>query len=130
MPVSESRCLIIRSEDDLIHARLQTRLLAKLAGLSTVDQARISLAVSSLAHIIGMGDTYPGQIILNRIDNHERSGVQVIWQLGPHCDIEAVQNNLDNSTIFMMVHELESKMCKENGISITARVWIPLPVKV
>jgi len=125
--VSESRSITIANEADIINARLQTRQMAKDAGLSTMDQARISLAVSSLAHIIHLGEHHRGQIVLNRITDARRSGVQVIWMLDPDCNIHQMAQELHNSTMQQMVHELKVQTNLETGVCITAVMWTSPP---
>src|SRR5215475_7999016 len=49
MPTSRTELLAIRSSDDVVKARQQTRVLAAEAGLSLVDQTKIITAASELA---------------------------------------------------------------------------------
>jgi hypothetical protein len=128
--MSESRCLSIQNEADVINARLQTRQMAKDAGLSTVDQARISLAVSSMAHIIQMGDCYQGEITLNRIVDLNRSGVQVVWKMEVDCNGETILREINTSSVYMMVHALDAQFSATNGICITAMIWTPQPASI
>ncbi len=128
--MSESRFLEVRNESDVIIARMQTRQMAKDAGLSIMDQARISLAVSSVAHLIRMGDSYPGQIVLNRIAGEQRNGVQVIWKMNTECDFDTILQDLKNSTLYMMVHELDTQVSRETGVHITAMMWTPPPTRI
>jgi len=125
--VSESRCISIINEADVINARLQTRQMAKDAGLTTMDQARISLAVSSLAHIIHLGDLHHGQIVLNHIIDAQRNGVQVIWKLDSDCNIQQMAQELHNCTMQQMVHELMVQTNQETGVCITAVMWTSPP---
>jgi hypothetical protein len=128
--MGESRCISIKNEADIIDARMQTRQIAKDAGLSTMDQARISLAVSSLARIMQLGDLYSGQITLNRTDELERSGVEVVWEIKTDCDAETILQNLNNSTLYMMVHDLDAKISEPSGICIRAMIWTPLATRI
>ncbi len=121
--MSESRLISIHNETDIIDARMQTRQMAIDAGLPIMDQARISLAVSSLAHIIRLGDGYPGQIILNQVDEPDRCSVQVTCKMAYRSDIESVLQELKNSPLKAMVHELDVQDCPESGICITAWMW-------
>lgn len=124
--MSESRCIPINNEVDIINVRQQTRQMAKDAGLPIIDQARISLAVSSVAHLIRLGSGIRGQIVLNRIVEHNRSGVQVVWMIGPHSEIEAEVLELKNSKMTMMVDEMDIQVSAEVGTCITAMMWAPL----
>jgi len=125
--MSESRFLEVRNESDVISARMQTRQMAKDAGLSIMDQARISLAVSSVAHLLRMGDTYPGKIVLNRLAGEHRNGIQVIWKMNADCDLSTILQDLKNSSLYMMVHELDTQISHETGVHITAMMWTPPP---
>ncbi len=126
--MSENRCLTIRNEADVINARLLTRQLAKEAGLPIMDQARISLSVSSVAHIIRLGDSYEGQIVIdqvadNNIQDGHRHGVRVVWMVTANCDVNGILRDLDYSTLNTMVHKLDVEASPETGIQITALMW-------
>lgn len=121
--MSESRWIVINSEVDVINARLQTRQMAKAAGLPIMDQARISLAVSSLAHVIHMGDSLPGQIVINRIKEGERTGVQVVWMVRPSEDCESILRELNDCSLSMMVDTMEVQASPMSGMCITAVKW-------
>lgn len=121
--MSESRWITVHNEADVINARLQTRQMAKDAGLQIMDQARISLAVSSLAHMVRLGDSHPGQIIINRIAEEGRSGVQVVWILKPDTDYEDVMQALDDTALAMMVDDVNIQTSPVSGLYITAVKW-------
>lgn len=74
-----NKCLTIsvKSELDVIAARMAVRDLARSIGMNLGDQARISLATSSVAFAMGMGKPYQGQIRAECLQTKERSGVQV-----------------------------------------------------
>lgn len=72
------RTINIRTEIDVIAARMYVRELARSVGMNLGDQARISLATSSLAHTLGVGVTHPGQITLEHLRRDERQGVRVV----------------------------------------------------
>jgi hypothetical protein len=121
--MSESRLLEIHDEVDVIDARQQTRQMAKDAGLSIMDQARISLAVSSLAHLIRLGECYPGQIVINRIVDGSHSAVQVCWKIEAGLSYETVLQDIHNSMLSSMVHELDASVLPESGVCISAMMW-------
>lgn len=54
--------IAVEGENDIILARSAVRVLARFLSLSPTDQARISLATSSLAHFLDMGGKYTGEI--------------------------------------------------------------------
>jgi anti-sigma regulatory factor (Ser/Thr protein kinase) len=75
----DSQTITIKSEADVIMARLQVRNLARESGFNIMDQARISLATSSLAHALGLGGMRRGQITLECMGDGTRStGVRVV----------------------------------------------------
>lgn len=121
--MSESRSISILNETDIINARQQTRQMAKDAGLPIIDQARISLAVSSIAHLIGLGNNFSGKIVLNRILESHRSGVQVIWMMDHHTKNTVQVFELTGSHISMMVDEINIQDSEESGTNITAMIW-------
>jgi hypothetical protein len=76
--MNESRTITIRSEVDVITARMHVREVARAAGMNLGDQARISLATSSLAHALGIGGRTQGQITIDRTSSGGRTGVRVV----------------------------------------------------
>ena len=121
--MSESRSITIRNEGDVINARLQTRQMAKDAGLQILDQARISLAVSSLANVVQLGGKHQGRIVINRIQEGGRSGVQVVWLLFPGESAPDIIQSLDTTAWSLMVDEVEVTTINDNEICITAVKW-------
>jgi serine/threonine-protein kinase RsbT len=67
----------ISNELDVIYARLRARKIAMELGFNTVDQARISLAVSELARSLTEGQGWIGEILIARVDSDTHSGIQV-----------------------------------------------------
>ncbi len=128
--MGESRRIEIYNESDVINARLQTREMAKDTGMSIMDQARISLAVSSLAHFLKLGGRYHGQIILNRISDLRRKGVKVVWLIGPEFDAHGIDQGFDNNQLNHMVHELNVQISETSGVCITAVMWTPPPTRI
>ncbi len=63
----------VQSELDIISARRRVRDLARVLGLNPTDQARISLATSSLAHIIGLGGKHKGKIYIGSLGGRAKS---------------------------------------------------------
>jgi hypothetical protein len=124
--VSESRCISIYHESDIINARQQTRQMAKDAGLTIINQARIALVVSSMARLIRLGSSFSGRIVLNRIVEQNRSGVQVLWMMDHHGEIDPEINELKNSNMTMIVDEMDVQTSEEAGTCITAMIWAPM----
>lgn len=121
--MSESRWISVYNEVDVINARMQTRQMAKEAGLPIMDQARISLAVSSVAHVIRLGEACPGQIVINRITEDGRSGVQVVWMIKPSEDYQDLLRALDDSSLQLMVDKMDVQSSPAMGLCITAVKW-------
>ena len=57
--------------------RVQTREIARDLGFNLRDQAFISLATWSLVRAIGLGDSVPGNVIIEHLQEQTRDGVQV-----------------------------------------------------
>lgn len=121
--MSESRWISVYNEVDVINARMQTRQMAKEAGLQIMDQARISLAVSSVAHVIRLGEACPGQIVINRLVEDGRSGVQVVWMIKAGEDLEQLLRALDDSSLQLMVDKMDIQSSPTTGLCITAVKW-------
>lgn len=68
----------VRGEIDIIAARMRVRDQARLMGMDLADQSRISLATSSLAHALNIGEAYTGEIRIETIQNGRRTGLRVI----------------------------------------------------
>lgn len=68
----------IKTEQDVIVARQEGRMLAQRLGFSPVDQARITTAISELArNIVVYGDH--GTVTLNQAIDGTRSGIEVVF---------------------------------------------------
>ncbi|HSJ58875.1 MAG TPA: ATP-binding protein, partial [Anaerolineae bacterium] len=64
--------IAIQNELDIIEARMHVRKLAREAGLDLFDQARISLATSTMAIILGLEKSGNGSIHLSQLDDGGR----------------------------------------------------------
>lgn len=77
--MDKSQTITIHSGADVVQARNQVRSLARNNGFSTICQARISMATSSLAYAMGLGRTHRGRITIDCMENGPRSpGVRVV----------------------------------------------------
>jgi hypothetical protein len=63
---------------DILAARAKVRDMARKKGLGVTDQARISLATSSIADVMGLGTHRRGQIVVDSVEETERIGIRVI----------------------------------------------------
>ena len=90
MPTSRTELLDIRSSDDVVKVRQQTRVLATEAGLSLVDQTKIITAASELArNALDYGGG--GAVQMQVLQKDGRWGVQLTFEdKGPGItDVEA-----------------------------------------
>lgn len=89
MPTRRSERVEIRSSDDVVKVRQQTRVAAVEAGLSLVDQTKVITAASELArNTLDYGGG--GELRLEVVDEGSRRGVRLIFEdRGPGiADIE------------------------------------------
>jgi serine/threonine-protein kinase RsbT len=89
MPTRRTERLAIRSSDDVVKVRQQTRIAAVEAGLGLVDQTKIITAASELArNALDYGGG--GDLVLNVIEDGGRHGVRLTFEdQGPGiADIE------------------------------------------
>ncbi len=120
--MSESQTIMIHAQIDVITARVKVRELARALGLKTTDQARISLATSSLAQTLGLGKKLPGQIIIDRLIREERTGVRVVCVAADasDCDLKPEVSR----DMGWMVDELTVETLPSNGgVQATLVKW-------
>lgn len=94
MPTRRSERLDIRSSDDVVRVRQQTRLMAVEAGLSLVDQTKVITAASELArNTLDYGGG--GELRIEFLDEGIRRGVRLSFEdNGPGIpDIEQALKN-------------------------------------
>jgi len=75
--VSKCQTIVVRRDFDVIVARSRVRDLARSMGLGTSDQARISLATSSVARALNLGESCPGEIVIESVNGQEHACVRV-----------------------------------------------------
>lgn len=119
----ESQQFSVCSEVDVINARRLTRQLAKDSGLQIVDQARISLAVSSMAHLLSMGEQHPGVIRIRSISVDQRVGVEVAWMTSLGSEYQSIMQALHETALEMMVDQMTIEALPEGAVTITAIKW-------
>jgi serine/threonine-protein kinase RsbT len=79
MPATRTERLEIRSSDDVVKIRQQTRVMAVAAGLSLVDQTKIITAASELArNTLDYGGG--GEARMEVIEESSRRGVRLIFE--------------------------------------------------
>jgi serine/threonine-protein kinase RsbT len=123
----------ISSELDVIYARLRARKIAMELGFNTVDQARISLAVSDLARALTESQGWSGEILIDRVDEALQSGIQVTvltprtQQIDPTGIGRAVQgqaNGLDPNHNLTMMDEYRVDDQDEQETRVTLVKWL------
>ncbi len=90
----EERRVSINNDLDIVAARVEGRNLAREMGFGIIDQARIATAISELARNVVLY-AHSGQIILNRLENNTKTGLQIICEdQGPGIeDLNLVMRN-------------------------------------
>ncbi len=90
----QDRTLLIRSDLDIVSARVEGRDMAKVLGFGTIDQARIATAISELARNIVL---YAGEgtVTLRVVERGARKGIEVLCEdHGPGIeDVELVMRD-------------------------------------
>ncbi len=132
--MTEQSSVNIYTEWDVVAARQLGRDVAKEIGFGTVDQARITTAISELARNIYL---YAGAGIVSvtRIEKHERIGIHIVAQDdGPGiADIRQVLEDGYTTSgglgagmpgVRRLVDEFEVETAVGEGTTITAIKWL------
>ena len=111
----------IQTEPDIISARMRVRELARSAGFRTTDQARISLATSSLAHAVGLGGKYEGKISIGHPNGDHDQGIAVVCFVRCGGKGDGFKNIANHAfrDVQWMVDELNVEMMPTNDVQIT-----------
>lgn len=109
------------SVHDIMAARARVRELARRKGLGITDQARISLATSSLADVLGLGTHRQGQIIINSTEEKSRIGIRVVCTAakGAKRALTPAQLNVHQ----LLVDELTIEMLPSDDVQVTIVQW-------
>jgi len=75
----QDRTLLIRSDLDIVSARVEGRDMAKAVGFGTIDQARIATAISELARNIVL---YAGEgtVTLRLAERGSKKGIEILCE--------------------------------------------------
>jgi len=75
----QERTLLIRSDLDIVSARVEGRDMAKALGFGTIDQARIATAISELARnvVLYAGE---GTVSIRPAEKGGRKGIEVVCE--------------------------------------------------
>ncbi len=120
--MDESQTIEIHNQFDIVEARMQVRTLARQVGLDLFDQARISLAASTSAIILGLARREQGgQISMKRLADGKRIGVQVVCTGSGMTLHDLASRVLDDAE--RMVDSLTVEALPSNGIKVTLIKW-------
>jgi serine/threonine-protein kinase RsbT len=132
---NERRCIPIKSDLDIISARVEARELAKQLGFGIIDQARISTAVSEMARNIVLY-TPQGTVTIRIVTNNGgQQGIEVICEDEGEGiqDVElAMQDGYSTSKGLgkglpgarRLVDEFEMESTPGKGTKVTMRKWL------
>lgn len=118
------KCLIlpVHNETDIILARLRVRELARAQGFNVMNQARVSLAASSLARTLGLGGTHRGQITVEGLQDGGRStGVRVVCTKTDGAEADYGAQTFDD--LRLMVDELTVEELPSADLQVTMTKW-------
>lgn len=112
----------VQTDFDIIAARMKVRKLARAMGLTTVDQACISLATSSLAQALDLGEAHQGQIDMDGLGQGERAGVRVVCTKADATARDHSPTAFDDMR--WMVDELIVETLPPNDVQVTLVKWL------
>ncbi|MGD8793091.1 MAG: hypothetical protein PVF47_11105 [Anaerolineae bacterium] len=119
--MSDRQTILIQNDLDIIEARMHVRVLARDMGLDLFDQARISLAASTLAIILGLDKGIGGTVTMHTLTAHGRVGVQVVCTR-PDIPLQGLAAGvLDDAQ--RMVDELRVDETSTDELAVTLIKW-------
>jgi serine/threonine-protein kinase RsbT len=116
-----TQTVIVREDFDVIVSRSSVRDLARQIGMSTADQARISLATSSAARALGIGRTRQGKIVIQDVESEGVSGIRVVCEVEGGPDILPTAEMLADARA--MTDELEIHALPTEQVQVTMIKW-------
>lgn len=120
--MAEALLIPIQSELDIMRARLKAREVARDVGMSTVDQAQIALATSSVAYNLKMGGLHEGHIAIDQLREAGRVGVRVACvETG---DPTPLMTHAAEREARWMVDEVEVEQLSWQTVRITMIKWL------
>ena len=119
--MGKCRTIIVRKDFDVIVARSYVRELARQVGLLTTDQARISLATSSAARTMKLGEQYKGQIAIESLNGSERVGVRVVCRVNSAASGEVASAKFSDARF--MTDELTVEKLPSGGVQVVLVKW-------
>lgn len=123
----EMKTIQIDAEPDIVSARMHVRNLARRLGFSTKDQARISLATSSLAHFLDVGGKYRGEITFG-CSNGNSGAAEDAVAMHVICTVFCANpkyqiNKRGLSKVQWMVDDLAVKSLPSDDVQVTLIKW-------
>ena len=134
-PSAEERCVPVKTDLDIVSARVEGRDLAKELGFGTIDQARIATAISELARNVVLYAPEGKVTVRAIISNDGERGIEVICEdNGPGiANVELVMQDgystssglgmgLPGTKRLMDEFEIETKLGV--GTRVAVRRWL------
>jgi serine/threonine-protein kinase RsbT len=134
-PSAEERCIPVKTDLDIVSARVEGRNLAKELGFGTIDQARIATAISELARNVVLYAPEGEVTIRAVVSNDGGRGIEVICEdNGPGiANVELVMQDgystssglgmgLPGTKRLMDEFEIETKLGV--GTRVAVRRWL------
>jgi len=127
----KKQAIVIENYSDIVEARVRVRSLAREASLDLFDQARISLATSTLAVILGMEKSGGGSIAMERLGPSLPGGrgvkVTCICKVGSEAALRGANATADAGGALddarRMVDDLLVHTAPNGGIEVTLIKW-------
>jgi hypothetical protein len=122
--VDRVRTIPIMSQADIYAARMTTRQVAIEIGMNLIDQARISLATSSLATCLKMGgnSALPDQILITRVVQDELVGIRLTFITRHPSRRTCLDEELSKINEVFDVQEIEDT--SDNALKVTLIKWV------
>ena len=112
----------IRSEYDIVNARMQVRETARSIGMDLRDQACLSLATSSLLEGLGLGfNSGAGSITIQCLSEGQNKGLSVICTFHDSSEQKPVQMATGN--VGWMVDTIVIRNLANDQVEITMTKW-------
>lgn len=136
LPILAPHIISVRSDWDIIAARMAARHLARAIGFNTIDQARIATATSELTRNI-LQYAGEGQVTMGNVRRDHREGIEIIFaDHGPGllerdtyiADATPLMLNIaEHMKLHMLrnlVDEVEIDTEADHGTTITLLKWL------
>lgn len=106
---------------DIMAARAKVREIARAKGLCITEQARIALATSSVADLLGLGTLCRGQITIEGLEEKGRTGVQVVCTA--HPGTRYILTAEETAITKTLVDDLTIQLLPPYKVSVTLIQW-------